>query len=113
LPGVPAEMTAMLDEHVMPRLRSLAPAESVLRSLLIHTRGLGESSVAEMLGDLNDSTTPTVAYMLAGQEVRVRITAKATVAADAETMLDEMLLEVRRHLGDGCVTRSELLDPER
>ena len=99
LPGVPSEMVAMLDEHVMPRLGVLAGEPAVLRSRLLWTVGLGESQVAERLGDLNDSTNPSVAYMLSEGRTRVRISAKASTEAAADAMIDEMESAVIARLG--------------
>jgi nicotinamide-nucleotide amidase len=51
MPGVPSEMRRMFDEQVAPRLATrfaLAP----LRQRIVKTFGIGESAVAEALGDL-------------------------------------------------------------
>ena len=103
LPGVPSEMVAMLDEQVMPRLAALAGEPAVLRSRLLQTEGLGESQVAEMLGDLNDSANPSVAYMLSDNRTRVRISAKASTEAAADAMIDEMESAVVARLGRHAV----------
>ncbi len=99
LPGVPTEMTAMLDAHVLPRLKALSGEPAVLRSRLLQTEGLGESRVAELLGDLNDSVNPSLAYMLHDDRTRVRISAKAATAAAADAMIDKMESAVVARLG--------------
>ena len=99
LPGVPSEMVAMLDAEVMPRLRALVGEPAVLRSRLLQTVGLGESQVAELLGDLNDSTNPSLAYMLTDNQTRVRISAKAATDAAADALIDEMETAVVARLG--------------
>ena len=106
LPGVPSEMVAMLDAEVMPRLRALVGEPAVLRSRLLQTVGLGESQVAELLGDLNDSTNPSLAYMLTDNQTRVRISAKAATDAAADALIDEMEAAVVARLGPHAV-----LDP--
>jgi len=93
----------MLDEQVMPRLAALAGEPAVLRSRLLSTVGLGESQVAEMLGDLNDSANPSVAYMLSDNRTRVRISAKASTEAAADAMIDEMESAVVARLGRHAV----------
>ncbi len=103
LPGVPSEMAAMLDEQVMPRLTALAGEPAVLRSRLLATVGLGESQVAEILGDLNDSANPSVAYLLSDNQTRVRISAKARTEAVADAMIDEMAAAVVARLGPHAV----------
>ena len=109
LPGVPAEMTAMLDAHVLPRLQALGGEPAVLRSRVLQTEGLGESQVAELLGDLNDSVNPTLAYMLHDDRTRVRISAKAQTADVADALIDEMQSAVVARLGDEVV-RGVVLD---
>jgi len=51
LPGVPAEMRAMLRDQVLPRLQRTAPGR-VRRVRTIRTFGLPESEVGERLADL-------------------------------------------------------------
>ena len=103
LPGVPSEMVAMLDEQVMPRLAALAGEPAVLRSRLLATVGLGESQVAEMLGELNDSANPSVAYMLSEGRTRIRISAKAATEAAADALIDGMESAVVARLGPHAV----------
>jgi len=100
MPGVPAEMIPMLDEEVLPRLRRLAGRPAVLRSRLLHSWGLGESTVADLLDDLFASVNPSVAFLIKDMEVRVRITAKADDEAKALEMIQPVEAEVRSRLGD-------------
>jgi nicotinamide-nucleotide amidase len=99
LPGVPSEMTVMLDEQVLPRLRRRAGEPAVLRSLTLRTWGWGESLVAEALDDLFATANPSIAFLVDGVEVRVRISAKAADAAAAASMIDRVAAEVRTRLG--------------
>lgn len=99
LPGVPSEMTAMLDEQVLPRLRASTGAPAVLRSRLLRTWGWGESRVADALDDLSATANPSIAFLVDGVEVRVRISAKAPDGATADEMIGEFDAEVRRRLG--------------
>jgi len=100
LPGVPQEMLPMLEESVLPFLREAAGAAGVLVSRLIRTWGESESRVAEILGDLFESSqNPTVAFLASGGEIKVRLTARASDAAAAAGLLDPVEAEVRRRLG--------------
>jgi nicotinamide-nucleotide amidase len=99
MPGVPSEMTAMLDEQVLPRLRIASGEPAILRSRLLRTWGQGESQIAEALDDLYTSTNPSLAFLVSGAEVRVRISAKAADAATADTMIAAVEHEVARRLG--------------
>ncbi len=101
LPGVPEEMLPMLDDDVVPFL----VAESggglgVLVSRVVRTWGESESRVAEMLGDLFEtSANPTVAFLASSGEIKVRLTARAPDETAAAALLDPLEREVRRRLG--------------
>lgn len=51
LPGVPREMRPMFEESVRPRLVEAADGHALIRRS-VHVFGLGESSAAELLGEL-------------------------------------------------------------
>jgi nicotinamide-nucleotide amidase len=105
VPGVPSEMTVMLDEQVMPRLRIASGEPAVLRSRMLRTWGYGESQVADELDDLYVSANPSVAFLVDGPEVRIRISAKAGDAATAEKMIAGVEQEVVRRLGSAVFGR--------
>lgn len=100
VPGVPREMTVMLDQQVLPRLRAAVDAPTVLRSRVIKTWGHGESHVADLLGDLYASVNPSLAYLIDETEVRVRISAKADDEAAALALIAPLAEEVERRLAD-------------
>lgn len=100
VPGVPAEMRAMIDESVRPQLRELSGEPAVLSSRLLHCWGLGESQISERLDDLYEQTNPSVAFLINGPEVRVRISAKAATAEDAAAKISTVEEIIRQRLGD-------------
>ncbi|MGA9746632.1 MAG: molybdopterin-binding protein [Nocardioides sp.] len=99
LPGVPSEMIAMLDTHVVPRLVALTGGE-VVHSEVVRTVGLGESQVAACLGPLFASTNPSIAFRIDGDQVLVRITAKAASQADGEVLVAGLRGQVETLLAD-------------
>jgi nicotinamide-nucleotide amidase len=108
LPGVPHEMTAMFTGHVLPDLVRRSGGGAAIVSRVLHTIGLWESAIAEMLGDLDadlgaarqtDPATPTLAYLAGSGEVRVRITAKAASEAEARKRIAPVEETVRSLLG--------------
>ena len=107
MPGVPAEMIAMLDDEVLPRLRAAAGEPAVLRSKVLHSWGLGESAVSDLLDDLFVSHNPSVAFLIKDMEVRVRITAKAETEEAALALIDPMEREVRHRLGDAVFAEDD------
>jgi nicotinamide-nucleotide amidase len=108
LPGVPHEMTAMFTAHVLPDLLRRSGGAAAIVSRVVHTIGLWESAIAELLGELDtdlgrehetDPATPTLAYLAGSGEVRVRITAKAASAAEAQARIAPVEQVVRERLG--------------
>ena len=98
--GVPAEMREVMTGTVLPELAGLA-GPAVLRSQVIRCTGIGESALAERLDDLFvASRNPSVAYLASGGEVKVRLTAKAPTAAEAEELLRPLADEVIARAGD-------------
>lgn len=102
LPGPPREMMPMFDREVAPWLTP-DPAHSV-RVRTVPTFGLGESAVADLLGDLMDrSRNPLVGTTASGGIVtcRVRYSGNAT---DADRRLDETVAHIKARLGPAVLT---------
>ena len=102
LPGVPAELELMLDTQVMPWLRESSHG-AVVESVIVRTAGRGESEIAHLLDAMYTKTNPSLAFLIAGEEVHVRITSKAAGAHAAASMLQPVEAEVRRILGSAVV----------
>jgi nicotinamide-nucleotide amidase len=111
VPGVPAEMSEMMTETILPELEEVS-GPSVLVSRTIKVAGMAESRVAELLDDLfRVSTNPTVAFLASSGEVKVRLTAKARRRPDAEALIDPLAEEVVSRLGHYVFsTRDEELE---
>jgi nicotinamide-nucleotide amidase len=98
VPGVPAEMRHMMEHDIIPELSALTGA--TIRSRVLRCTGIAEAKVGELLADLfASSTNPTIAYLAGGGEVRIRLTAKAGTAEEAEALLAPLAEEIRRRLG--------------
>ncbi|TCD48050.1 CinA family nicotinamide mononucleotide deamidase-related protein [Chlorobium sp. N1] len=80
MPGVPVEMEAMMELTVLPWLRGLS------RTAIVHTpiktTGVGESTLAEMIPDIEESLPEgtTLAYLPHGAGVDLMV---SSIAADA------------------------------
>jgi nicotinamide-nucleotide amidase len=97
--GVPSEMREMMERMVLPELREVSGF--VIVSRILKVSGISESLMAELLDDVyHGSTNPSLAYLAGGGEVKLRVTAKAATAAEAETMIDPVAREIERLLGD-------------
>jgi nicotinamide-nucleotide amidase len=98
LPGPPREMRPIWDGHVLPRLRERrAGAETATRTLRL--AGIGESAVAELLGEeLLRAANPQVATYARAEAVDVRISARSDGARAAATLVETTTDHVRRLL---------------
>lgn len=96
LPGPPHEMEAMWVDEVLPRLR--LPESSFYRRTF-KTSGLGESALAERLGELTRSANPSVATYAKRDGVHVRVAAKAASEAEAKTLAAPAEAVIERELG--------------
>ena len=87
LPGVPLEMRRLLEHEVVPRLASRGTG-SVIRSLLVRTSGIPESSLAERMGDVEREIAPlTLAYLPGLEGVDLRLSAWDLAPDEAERRL--------------------------
>lgn len=87
LPGVPLEMRRLLEHEVVPRLASRGTG-SVIRSLLVRTSGIPESSLAERIGDVEREIAPlTLAYLPGLEGVDLRLSAWDLAPDEAERRL--------------------------
>jgi len=76
VPGVPKEMKAMFARDVLPHIEKLAGGAAI-RSRTLHTFGLGESTVAERLGELmKRGRNPSVGTTVSGGVVSLRVNAR-------------------------------------
>jgi nicotinamide-nucleotide amidase len=87
LPGVPAEMRKLLELEVAPRLAARATG-TVVRSLLVRTTAIPESTLAERMGDIEREIAPlTLAYLPGVEGVDLRATAWGLDPAGADRRL--------------------------
>jgi nicotinamide-nucleotide amidase len=106
VPGVPHEMEDMLERAVIPDLSRRSGETAVIRSRVLRTWGLAESTLAEKVAHRFDhlegrAGAPTIAFLASGPAgIKVRITVKAADAAVADRALDDEEAELRGVLGD-------------
>ncbi|MCQ3814229.1 MAG: competence/damage-inducible protein A [Acidimicrobiia bacterium] len=104
VPGVPWEMREMMHQGVLPDLHRRAASGAVIRSRVLRTWGLSESSLAEQLDKeirrLDQSKAATIAFLASGIEgLKVRITAKADNETAALKILDDEAARLEALLG--------------
>lgn len=100
MPGVPKEMKAMFTRDVLPYIRQ-SSGGAVILSRTLHTFGLGESWVAEKLGDLmKRDRNPSVGTTVSQGIVSLRINARFASREEAQKQLDETVRACEGALGD-------------
>jgi nicotinamide-nucleotide amidase len=100
MPGVPGEMKAMMTQSILPKLRSLGGG-AVIRSRTVHTFGVGESVIGEMLGDLMQrDRNPSVGTTVADGVVSLRINAAFPSSLQAGEELEKTAAACHQKLGD-------------
>jgi nicotinamide-nucleotide amidase len=85
LPGVPYEMKYICETGLFPRLRKKFKRKKkrILKQLTLHTIGIGESLLAEKIGDIKQIVKKgkdyevKLAFLPSNYEVRLRITVSA------------------------------------
>jgi len=101
VPGVPYEMTEMVNTYVLPDLLERSGERAVIVSRSLKTWGTSESGLAEMIAErVDQQTNPTIAFLARGIEgIYVRMTAKAPTEDEARVLLDAEDVELRKVLG--------------
>ncbi len=99
LPGPPKEMMPMFDTLVLPYLKE--KSHSIIKSKTIKVVGISESQLQEMLQDLIDKqTNPTIALYAKSGEIDIRVTAKSEKPTEADLLIHEMIISIKKVLGD-------------
>ncbi|MGN0544852.1 MAG: competence/damage-inducible protein A [Acutalibacteraceae bacterium] len=98
LPGPPGELVPMFNESVRGFLSKYS--DGVIVSHSINIIGMGESAVAEKTADVFDGENPTVAPYAKSGEVRLRVTAKAATADEADSLCRPVVDSLCDRLGD-------------
>ena len=99
VPGVPPELEALLDLHLIPDLQQRSEQRVVLNRIL-RTYGESESRLGEALADIYSDGNPSMAFLATAAEIKIRLTAKAETMGEAEALVAPMETAVRDRLGD-------------
>ena len=97
LPGVPAEMKAMFEATLAPRLAALA--SGALARTTLRVAGRPESYVDDLLRDLYDTAGTDTTILASAGSVELLVTARG---GNAEARLAALVAEMRARLGNDC-----------
>ncbi len=98
MPGVPAEMKPMFENHVRPQLPS---SGMILRRKVIRTFGFGESDAERLLGDLTErGRNPEVGITASEAVISLWVSARSSSMEEADHLCDEACEQIRERLGE-------------
>jgi nicotinamide-nucleotide amidase len=109
VPGVPHEMREMVERAVLPDLVARSGGPATIFSRTLRTWGVAESTLDELLSgrmasldavSASGGQAPTIAFLASGIEgIKVRITAKASTAEEAASLVAVEESAIREILG--------------
>ncbi len=100
-PGPPTEMREMAQRSILPILRQELGGTQQLFTRSLQLMDIGESQVADILGDIiSAQTDPTLALYAAPANVRIRMATKAPDEAAAEAKFAPVEARIRELLGN-------------
>lgn len=100
LPGVPHEMEFLTENAVLPMLREHFDLHGLIKARVLHSAGIGESQIDDWIGDLEETSNPTVGLAAHSGQVDIRITAKAESEAEANQMIAQIESIIRNRMGE-------------
>ncbi|MDQ6736814.1 MAG: competence/damage-inducible protein A [Gemmatimonadota bacterium] len=101
LPGVPREARAMFTQSLLPRIAASAGDASVIRSFTLRTTGIGESAIADTLGDLGKGVNGvSLAFLPGVAGVDLRLTSRGQSSSETDRSLSDAASQLREKLGD-------------
>ncbi len=99
-PGVPREMEVLWEEAGIPLIQKFYGLSDFIIVRTLHSFGIGESAVDEIVGKLEKTENPTLGLSAKSGQIDLRITAKGKSKAEAEKMIAEYESDLRSKLGD-------------
>ena len=99
MPGVPREMKPMMENTVLPWIRSLDPGGLVYRSRSFQTFGASESALDEMMAGAVAAEDARLSFRAAFPQISVRVTAHGS-PGEADEKLARLGEQVRARIGD-------------
>lgn len=109
MPGVPFEMMYMVEEAVIPKLKTTFTLPVIIHKTIL-TAGEGESFLAEKIADIEDSLPPYIklAYLPKLGQVRLRLSAYGDNADLLKQKVDEFAARIVERVGVNVVTQEDI-----
>ncbi len=109
LPGVPRELKHLMQHAVTPWIRErFHLVDNLLSYRVLKVVGLGESAVDRIMGDLMaPGKNPEVGLLASPGEIKIRVAATAGSKAEADSLMEPVVDELRRRLGSKILGEDE------
>jgi nicotinamide-nucleotide amidase len=102
MPGVPYEMTAMMTEAVLPKIRSEYVLPHIYHKTVL-TQGIGESAIAEIIHGWEDALAEKkirLAYLPQTGTVRLRLSSSGKDEAALKKSVEDSVLGLQKLIGE-------------
>jgi len=103
MPGVPRELSLMMDEQVLPRVadRIEGSRETFrVRARLLRTFGMGESSLEAELADIAKDGQAELAFRTSFPDNFLRVAARGASISEADARINAVVETIRERIGD-------------
>jgi len=101
MPGVPYEMMYLMDDEILPRIKSRFELPSIVHKTIL-TANIGESFLAAEIEDIEDGLPPHIklAYLPKLGQVRLRLSARgedeAILKTEVETYAQQIISKIKK-----------------
>jgi nicotinamide-nucleotide amidase len=103
MPGVPRELSLMMDEQVLPRIADRFEgnrAVSRVRARLLRTFGMGESTLEGELSDIAKDGQTELAFRTSFPDNFLRVVARGASISEADARIEGVIAVIRERIGD-------------
>lgn len=109
MPGVPFEMMYMMEEEVIPKIKSLFKLPVIIHKTIL-TVGEGESFLAERIADIEDSLPDYIklAYLPKLGQVRLRLSGYGDDEVFLRNKIDEYAAKFMHRIGNVVVAEEDI-----
>jgi len=109
MPGVPHEMMYMMEEQVLPKLKSSLKLPHIIHHTIL-TAGEGESYLAEKIADIEDALPPYIklAYLPKLGQVRLRLSAYGDNEDFLKEKVSEFAARITERVGKAVVSQEDI-----
>lgn len=112
LPGVPKEMELLIDEKVLPFLKQNILISRILVERVIHTVGIGESTLDSLISEYEKQSNPTVGLTAYPGLVDIRIVASADSIEAANQMVNDCHAAIQKLIPNHVFGTDNITLPE-